>query len=146
MSNKNMNYFNSTFQRKPTVPLKRSGFKQKLTVPMKRGGKLRVAHHSETNDVKQEIQDTLRAVVIERDGGCILRHYSETGACGGYRKDGQLILQAEHLHTRSNSASFADSRLVICLCRHHHGDWKPQHADEYYQIVRRHKVKKEVIY
>jgi len=88
--------------------------------------------------MKQDIQDILRKIVIIRDGGCILRHYPEAGSCGGYRKDGQLILQAEHLHTRSNAASFSDTRLVVCLCQRHHGYYKPQHADEYFKIVRKH--------
>jgi hypothetical protein len=35
--------------------------------------------------------------------GRILCHYPESGTCGGYRQDGQLILQAEHLVTRSSS-------------------------------------------
>jgi hypothetical protein len=100
--------------------------------------KIRVKGHSDTADLKDEIQSILRSIVIKRDGGCILRHYSEAGVCGGYRKDGTLILQAEHLHTRANAASFSDSRLVVCICRNHHIFYKPQHADEYYRFVRNH--------
>lgn len=113
------------------TPLKRS------SKPLKRT-KLRLVGHSTTSELKIEIQALLRQIVIKRDGGCVLRNYPETGACGGYRKDGELILQAEHLHTRSNAASFADTRLVICLCSRHHIFYKPQHADEYYKIVRKH--------
>lgn len=113
------------------TPLKR------ISKPLKRT-KLRLVGHSTTSELKIEIQALLRQIVIKRDGGCVLRNYPETGACGGYRKDGELILQAEHLHTRSNAASFADTRLVICLCSRHHIFYKPQHADEYYKIVRKH--------
>lgn len=100
--------------------------------------KLRVVGHSDVSEIKRDIQAVLREIVILRDGGCILRHYGESGQCGGYRKDGELILQAEHLHTRGNSASYADHRLVVCLCQRHHIFYKPQHADEYYRIVKSH--------
>lgn len=90
-----------------------------------------------TKATKKRIQAVLRQIVIKRDGGCLLRNSPETGKCGGYGpKSGLLILQAEHLHTRANSASFGDTRLVICLCLRHHGYYKPQHSDEYYKIVR----------
>lgn len=122
--------------------LKRSPFKQKLCKPLRRT-KLRLVGHSSTSELKAEIQGLLREIVIQRDGGCILRHYSlkithQYQNCGGFRKDGNLILQAEHLHTRSSAASFSDSRLVVCLCQRHHGYYKPQHADEYYRIVKEH--------
>lgn len=100
--------------------------------------RLRMRGISETSVLKEQIQKLLREIVIVRDGGCILREYPETGQCGGYRNDGELILQAEHLHTRSNSASFADHRLAVCLCQRHHIYWKPQHPDEYYVIVKKH--------
>lgn len=43
--------------------------------------------------------------------------------CGGYAKDGHLILQADHLMTRSNAATYAGTRLIACVCKAHH-DWK----------------------
>ena len=55
------------------------------------------------------IQALLRAIVIITDGGCVLRFYTEAGACGGYTNAGDLILQAEHLVTRANSISSATS-------------------------------------
>ena len=36
-----------------------------------------------------------------------------------------------------HSASFADPRLVICLCERNHLFYEPQPADEYYQVVKR---------
>lgn len=80
---------------------------------------------------------------MARDGGCVLRHYvgaitPQYRMCGGYRKDGGLILQAEHLNSRSHAVSFSDSRLVVCLCQRHHIFYKKQHPDEFYRIVRRH--------
>jgi len=56
--------------------------------------------------------------LLERD-----IHYRDFPECGGYRNDGELILQADHLITRANAATFADTRLIVCLCRDHHG-WK----------------------
>lgn len=98
---------------------------------------LRIEGHSTSAELKREIQAILREIVILRDGGCFLRHFHHRTrrVCGGWRNDGKLILQAEHLHTRANAASFADSRLVVCICRDHHIFWKPQHSAEYNQLA-----------
>lgn len=106
--------------------------------PLRRkAGRLKARADNETNRIKDDIQAYLREIVILRDGGCVLRHYPESGQCGSRpTKNGHIILQAEHLHTRSHSASYADSRLVVCLCERHHIFWKPQHADEYYKLIR----------
>lgn len=131
-----------TFKKKNWKPLKRTPFTVKAFKPLRRT-RLRVAGTSSTSELKREAQSILRAIVISRDKGCILRNYEnelnpQYRECGGYRKDGEMILQAEHLHTRSNASSFADTRLVICLCQRHHIYYKPQHSDEYYRIVRKH--------
>jgi len=55
--------------------------------------------------------------------------------CNGYAKDGRLILQADHLITRANSATYADTRLIVCVCKGHHG-WKNWHKPEYDAVVR----------
>lgn len=115
--------------------MKRGGPLERRT-PLRSKTRLRVFGHSDTADIKERIQALLRAIVIARDGGCLLRNSPETGACGGYRKDGELIKQAEHLHTRASSSSFADTRLVICLCQRHHIFYKAQYPDDYYRIVR----------
>lgn len=87
---------------------------------------------------KSRIQPLLRDFVILRDGGCLLRKVTaEAGNCGGYRKDGGLILQAEHLNSRRHAISFADTRLVICLCERHHIFFKKQEPDLYYKLVKR---------
>lgn len=104
-------------------------------------GKLRLAGKSTTSELKREIQAILRQIVILRDGGCFLRNYTsritpQYASCGGYRNDGELILQAEHLHTRSSAASFSDSRLVVCCCQRHHIYYKPQHSAEYNELAR----------
>lgn len=74
---------------------------------------------SETAKLKDEIQAVVREIVILRDGGCILRPYRH---CGGDLGSGAVI-QADHLISRSNSATYADSRLVVCVCRPCHA-WK----------------------
>ena len=63
--------------------------------------------------------------MIARDGGCVLRNinYRDFPDCNGYTKAGVLVLQAEHLIERSNSATYADPRLVVCICKAHH-KWK----------------------
>jgi len=41
---------------------------------------------SETAELKQEIQDLVRAIVIIRDGGCLLRNVLGIPPCNGYAK------------------------------------------------------------
>lgn len=96
--------------------------------------RLRLQGVSETSEVKDEIQNTVRAIVILRDGGCIMRDSPHAPACNGYRTDGKLVLQADHLITRANSATYADPRLIICVCKGHHG-WKKWHPKEYDALV-----------
>jgi len=114
--------------------MKRSGF-------LKRKTPLRKQSQSPSALFKVQIQATLRQIVILRDGGCFLRNYQnkitpQYRECGGYTNAGDLILQAEHLHSRSNAASFSDSRLVVCCCKRHHIFYKPQHSAEYNELAR----------
>jgi hypothetical protein len=74
---------------------------------------------SDTALIKEQIQAELRRIVIDRDGGCVLRTVRE---CNGYIAS-HAVLQADHLITRANSATFADPRLVVCVCRACHY-WK----------------------
>jgi hypothetical protein len=98
---------------------------------MQRHAPLRIEGKSDTAIVKREIQGVLRQIVIARDGGCILRNVRQCGGEAGYTfleggvigKVKGLVLQADHLITRANSATYADSRLVVCLCRRCHA-WK----------------------
>ena len=99
---------------------------------------LRRKSKSPTTVIKDEIQALVRQIVIKRDGGCILRHHPQSGQCGGHRQDGELILQGEHLVTRSNSASFGDTRNIVCLCKRHHIFFKPQHSQIYWEIIEKH--------
>ncbi len=88
----------------------------------KRGGKLRVKGDNDTAVLKDEIQYLVREIVIIRDDGCVFK--KEKGhICTGFAKDGHLILQADHLLSRANSATFADTRLIVCVCKGIHG-WK----------------------
>ena len=88
--------------------------------------RLRIKGVSDTATVKQDIQDTVRAIVIIRDGGCILRKI---------RNCYDSVLQADHLITRANSATYADTRLIVCICRSCHG-WKKWNEIEYNNLVR----------
>src|SRR3990167_7944046 len=92
---------------------------------------LRKRSKSETAQAKDRIQELLRQVSILRDGGCFLRNYAEAGKCGGYRKDGELILQFDHLHSRANNISFGDPRLGLCVCLRHHIYFKRQYPAQY---------------
>jgi len=83
---------------------------------------------SETAQIKREIQRVIRLIVIKRDGGCILRKLRHCSP--------DNVLQADHLITRSNSATYADSRLVVCLCKNCHGGWKQWHPKEYDALVK----------
>ena len=103
--------------------MKRSWLKRKT--PLHKKGK------SDNTEIRDTIQSLLREIVMIRDGGCILRKYRR---CGG--EIGQVVIQADHLITRSNSATFADERLVVCLCKSCHG-WKHWHEKEYDALVKR---------
>src|SRR3990167_2225956 len=93
---------------------------------------------SETVKCKVRIQALVRELAIKRDGGCVLRNFPETGKCGGYRNDGQLILQAEHLNTRERNISYGDMRNIVCLCLRHHGFFKQQNGALYWDLIRKH--------
>jgi hypothetical protein len=84
--------------------------------------KLRVVGHSTTTELKQDIQDLVREIVIIRDGGCVFK--KEKGhVCSGWKNNGEIVLQADHLLSRGNSGTFADTRLIVCVCKGIHG-WK----------------------
>src|SRR3990167_2884907 len=85
--------------------------------------------------LKRQIQALLREIVIKRDLTCVFQNYPESGKCGGYRKDGELILQYDHLHSRIHALSFSDSRLGICVCLRHHFYYKKQYPAEYEKIA-----------
>lgn len=84
--------------------------------------KLRVKGISTPAQLKNDIQALVREIVIIRDGGCIFRNESWHN-CNGFAKDGHLILQADHLVSRSNAGTFSDTRLIVCVCKGAHG-WK----------------------
>jgi len=122
--------------------MKRSGYIQRKT-GLQRRTKIRAASTSDSAVLKEQIQALVRAIVIIRDGGCILRAYADRyrdfPQCNGYTKSDELILQADHLVTRANSATYADIRLIVCLCKGHHA-WKSKGGNarksEYDQIVK----------
>lgn len=125
----------SYFKQKPRKPLKRTSLKRG-TSQLKRT-RLNVAGHSTTAQDREEIQRLVRVIVTMRDGGCVLRKHR----CGveAYVQDeiviSDSIIQADHLVTRSNSASYADTRLIVCLCGPCHS-WKHWHEKEYDALVR----------
>lgn len=106
------------------TPLKRS----KIPLKSSKLRSLRINGISDVSTLKREIQALLREFVIKRDGGCVLRHYPETGACDS-------VLQAEHLVSRARSQFYADTRNVICVCRRHHIFWKPQNSQRYWKLI-----------
>ncbi len=118
-----------------TKGLKRSSFKRKPSVR-----KVRVAGHESVSDLKEEIQRLLREIVIIRDRKCILHGIKcdrEVGMEG-------VVWQAEHLIERSNSATYADPRLVVLVCRNCHGwkHFKKSNHDQYDRWVKS-KISKE---
>lgn len=112
--------------------MKRSYFKRKAYKPTKRT-KIRVKGHSTTTEDKDEIQRLVREIVMIRDGGCILR---KSRHCGGELNTQGVVIQADHLITRSNSATYADTRLIVCLCKGCHG-WKHWNEKEYDLLVKK---------
>ena len=89
---------------------------------------------SPVSQAKQRVQALLRLLAIKRAGGCILRHYSEAGLCGGHRKDGELILQFDHLSTREKNISWhVDLGVIVCI--RHHLYFKRQYPAEYERMA-----------
>lgn len=103
-------------------------------LPLKRS-KLAKRSKSPSSKAKERIQALLRLRAIERDGGCVLRNYPEAGKCGGYTKNGDLILQAEHLNGRANSVSYADMDNIVCLCLNHHFFFKKRESALYWSLI-----------
>lgn len=103
--------------------MKRTPLKQS-TKPLKRT-RLRLEGKSDAATLKRDIQAILRQIVIKRDGGCLLRGH---GKC-------TEILQGEHLITRANNATFADTRNIVCLCTYHHLFFKKQHPLLYWELI-----------
>ncbi len=99
---------------------------------------LRRKSKSPSAKAKDRIQGLIREKVIERDGGCVLRHYDEAGECYMYRSDGELILQAEHLNGRANSVSYAELDNIVCLCKGHHFFFKKRQPALYWVLIRKH--------
>jgi hypothetical protein len=119
--------------------LKRTGFKRKPEgKKLARTGRLATRSKSSVSTTKERIQSLIRARAIERDGGCVLRHYAEAGECGWLTKDGELILQGEHLNGRSNSVSYGEMENIVCLCINHHFNFKKYHSNLYWILIRRH--------
>ena len=115
--------------------MKRSFFRKKATKPLKRT-RLAKKGKSPTALLKDEIQAWLRQLVILRDKKCILhgiRCNHEVGV-----NDEGVVWQAEHLIERSNSSTFADSRLVVLVCKNCHGwkHFKKSNHDQYDEWVK----------
>jgi hypothetical protein len=100
--------------------------------------RLRKIGKSPVSKVKREIQAILRRIVIERDGGCVLRHHPKAGKCGGMSSTGNIILQAEHLNGRSHAVSFGELDNIVCLCTYHHLYFKKREPVLYWTLIRVH--------
>lgn len=114
--------------------LKRGGYLQRYT-PLKTKTRIKPVGTSDTAELKEEIQALLRQIVMIRDGGCVLRNFR----CGHEIGMEGVVFQAEHLIERSNSATYADTRLVVCICKNCHGwkHFKKSNHDEYDMLVKR---------
>lgn len=101
--------------------------------------KLKVKGDNDTAVIKQKIQDILRLIVTHRDRGCILRN-ERCGVTAVVDEDGKIsasssFIQADHLITRANSATFANYHLVVCVCNGCHA-WKNWNKNEYDELVK----------
>ncbi len=109
---------------------------------MKRS-RLKKKGSSKVSVIKDKIQGALRAKAFERDKTCVIGQnlhmvplvYRE---CGPFRNDGEMILQAEHLVGRANSASYADMDNIVLICQRHHFYFKKQHPLRYAEIIKKH--------
>ena len=118
-------------------PIKRSTGKIKRNKPIPKLGK------SPVSVVKRDIQKQLRLNAIERDKTCVISQHLDDvpenwKVCGKLRKDGELIVQAEHLCSRAQSACYADMDNIVLVCMRHHFYFKTQRAPIYWDIIRKH--------
>lgn len=92
--------------------------------------------------VKKRIQAILRKIALVRDETCLLAPYQGKDGipyCNGYRQDGELVLQYDHLNSRSFNVSYADPDLGVLVCKGHHG-WKhstDNNKKQYDELVRK---------
>ena len=98
---------------------------------------LRQKSKSDLSQCKDRIQALLREIGLIRDGGCVLRYHPQAGECGGFRNDGELILQAEHLNTRAANVSYGDMRNIVILCKRHHFYFKQQYSRIYWDLIKK---------
>ncbi len=58
--------------------------------------------------------------------------------CGNEIFNPDAVYQAEHLVERSNSSTYADPRLVVCVCRNCHGwkHFKKSNHDAYDEMIK----------
>lgn len=101
--------------------------------------KLKLVGDNSTAVLKQEIQRLVRLIVTHRDQGCILRK-QRCGVTAFVDENEEIVasssfIQADHLVTRANSATFADTRLIVCVCNGCHA-WKNWYKDEYDELVK----------
>lgn len=116
----------TSFHTKPRKPLARAGSLKKT--------RIRVVGKSDTAIVKKEIQAVLREIVMLRDKGCLLR----MERCGNELDAPGVVFQADHLIERSNSATYANPDLLVCLCKGCHGwkHFKKSNHDAYNAMVK----------
>lgn len=109
------------------------GFKKK-SYTLKRST-LRKISKDPVAETKRRIQALLRDICMARDSGCILAQVR----CNRRIGDAGVVWQADHLISRSNSATYGDPRLVVLICRDCHG-WKSLGSNlrkaEYDRLVR----------
>jgi len=82
--------------------------------------------------LKDKIQALVREIVMKRDGGCVLREKRHCGAVLGLPGH---VYQADHLITRAHTATYADTELIVCLCKRCHG-WKHWNKEAYDVLVK----------
>lgn len=98
---------------------------------------------SSVSVLKRQIQAKLRENAILRDKTCVIsQHFEDVPdnwkVCGPIKKDGFLILQAEHLCGRAKSNCYADMDNIVLICMRHHFYFKTQRAPLYWDIIRKH--------
>jgi len=111
----------ATMKRTPLTrktPLRAKKAWLKKQKPLKVKQVLRKLSKSPVAESKRHIQFLLREIVILRDQKC-----QRCGLPYAPYKDCGVAFQADHLISRGNSATYADPRLCVLLCKPCHG-WK----------------------
>ena len=106
---------------------------------------MRTTSKTESAQAKQRIQELLRKIGLQRQKGkCFFEGKVvdyRVHQCSGWRADGELVMQYDHLNSRAYNVSYANPDCGVVICKGLHL-WKKYHKDTYDKAARKYIGKK----